>query len=171
MLMCAEKQKPSSPTETAIQSRAINVLVVHSDESLRQFLNSLLGRAGYHVRLAGNAVGASMLILEMAPDVMIVDVDQQGMDALKFVAGIRGGKTIPFFPVIFLTENMDVAPRAQELGGECVLKPVRAETLLATVSSCSLIRYPQLRIAQPTPSLAKASDEYFRRASRAQVLQ
>jgi two-component system phosphate regulon response regulator PhoB len=157
--------------ETVLRRRTVDVLVAHDDQNLRHFLNAQLWHAGYNVRLAGNAVGASVLILEAAPDVMIVDVEMQGMDVFKFIAGVRGGRTIPFFPVIFVAEDMAAATRVREFGAACLLKPVQADKLLAVVaSSVSAPPPPLLRAAQPASSLAAASEAQLRRGSRAQVL-
>jgi CheY-like chemotaxis protein len=151
------------------QRRTIDVLVALDDQDLRRSVNSQLWLGGYKVRLAGSSAGASALIHDAVPDVMIVDVKMREMDVFKFVGGIRGGRTIPYFPVIFLTGSMDIASRARELGGVCVRKPVQAGKLLATVASSSLIRHPRPQFAQPAPSLMAASNEYFRLVSRAQV--
>jgi len=145
MLACAEKRKPCLPLETGLLSRNVDVLVVHNEERLRQFLNVHLWRAGYHVRMARSAIAASALVLEAAPDVMVLDIDAQGMNCFEFLAGIRADKTIPFFPVIYLTQDMNAASCAHELGAACVRKPIRPGALLATVALSTLIQRPQPR--------------------------
>jgi len=142
MLALTEKRKPSSSPVAAIRSDIVDVLTVHSDEHVRNFLVFHLKRAGYRVRLAEHEIRAWMRVMERAPDVMIMDVDLQGMHCFEFLAGIRADSRIPFFPVLFLTTHMDVAHRARELGAASVLKPVRPEKLLATVAWSKLIRRP-----------------------------
>lgn len=143
MLACAEKRKPYLPPEAALLSRNVDVLVVHNEERLRQFLNVHLWRAGYHVRMARSAIGASALILEAAPDVMVLDIDAQGMNCFEFLSEIRADKAIPFFPVIYLTADMNAASCAHELGAACVRKPVQPGPLLATVALSAMIQRPQ----------------------------
>lgn len=142
MLACAEKRQTSIPPEAALLSRIVDVLVVYGDERLRRFLNVHLWRAGYQVREAKNAVGAGALILESAPDVMVLDLDAQGMHCFEFLAEIRADRAIPYFPVIYLTANMRAAACARELGAACVHKPVQPAKLLATVAMSPLIRRP-----------------------------
>ena len=152
-----------------LQRRTVDILVALDDQDLRRFIDAQLWLAGYKVRVAGSSAGASALIHDAVPDVMIVDVKMREMNVFKFIAGIRGGRTIPYFPVIFLTGNMDIVIHARELGGVCIRKPVQAGKLLATVASSSLIRHPRSQFAQPAPPLVAASNEYSRLFSRAQV--
>lgn len=148
MLACAEKRKPFLPPESALLSRNLDVLVVHSEERIRQFLNVHLWRAGYHVRMAQDAIAAGALILEAAPDVMVLDTDAQGMDCFDFLAGVRADKAIPFFPVIYLTADMNAAGSAHDLGAACVQKPVQPGKLLATIALSALIQRPPARTAR-----------------------
>jgi DNA-binding response OmpR family regulator len=164
------------PPEAVLRSGTVDVLVLHDDECLRQLLNLHLWHAGYDVRLAGNAVDASALILEAAPDVMVLDVNTQGMDGFDFLAGVRADRTIPFFPAVFLTDEMGsaTAARARGLGATCLLKPVQGDKLLATIALSALIQRPQLRgdAARSDLSPAGATEALFRfrRVSRAHDL-
>jgi DNA-binding response OmpR family regulator len=142
MLAYAEKRKPPIPPEAALFSRRVDVLAVYDEDLLGQFLNNHLSKAGYHVRVARNTVAASARILEAAPDVMIMDLDSRGIKCFEFLSGIRAEGAIPFFPVIYLTADMNAAGHAHELGGACVRKPIQARKLLATVAFSSLIRRP-----------------------------
>jgi len=156
--------------EGAACRRTVDVLVAKGDEELRRSLGTGLNDAGYNVRFAGNAVGASLLIFESAPGAMVVDAEMRGMDVFKFIAAIRSARTIPYFPVIFLTERPEDAIRARELGAACVVKPVQIDRLLAGISSNVSAPPPVLRVPRPVLPLAKASDAHFRRAAHAQVL-
>ena len=142
MLACAENRKPKLPPEASLQSRSLDVLVLQHEDRLRQFLNVHLWRAGYHVRVAGSALAASALILDAAPDVLVMDIDMPGMHCFEFLAGIRADRAIPFFPVIYLTADMNAASCAHELGAACVRKPVQPGALLATVALSTMIQRP-----------------------------
>jgi len=142
MLACAEQRKPYLPPEANLLSRNVDVLVIHDDAWLRHFLNIHLWRAGYQVRMARNAIDASALVIEAAPDVMVLDLDAPGMKCFEFLAGIRAVRTIPFFPLVFLTADVTAAVSVSELGAAYVQKPVRPERLLATVALSTLMRRP-----------------------------
>jgi len=143
MLACAERRKPTLPPEADLLSRNVDVLVVHDDAWLRKFLNSHLWRAGYRVRMARGAIDACGRIAEAAPDVMILDLDAPGMRCFEFLAAIRADRSIPFFPLVFLTSDWNAATSVHELGAACVHKPVQPESLLANVALSTLMRRPQ----------------------------
>jgi|SRR6185436_6299802 DNA-binding response OmpR family regulator len=134
MLARAEKRQPPLPPEEILQSRNVNVLVLHDDEPLRQFLDLHLTHAGYQVRVASDSVGASELVFENAPDVMVLDIDMPGVHCFEFLAEIRAEKTIPYFPVVYLTSDVMAATYACQLGAGCVHKPIQPSRLLATIA-------------------------------------
>jgi DNA-binding response OmpR family regulator len=134
MLAHAEKRKPALPPEEIQQSRHLDVLVVHNDEPLRQFLDLHLRHAGYQVRVAGDSIGASELVFENAPDVMVLDIDMPGVHCFEFLAEIRAERAIPYFPVVYLTSDAAAAAYAFQLGAGCVHKPIQPSKLLATIA-------------------------------------
>jgi len=152
MLACAEKRTPYLPPDANLLSRNVDILVVHNDAWLRHFLNVHLWRAGYHVRLARSAIDAGGLIAEAAPDVMVLDLDAQGMHCFEFLAGIRADRTIPFFPLVFLTADVNAARCVLELGAACVHKPVQPERLLATVALSTQMQRPHAAAVRRIPS-------------------
>jgi adenylate cyclase len=126
--------------------------VVNDDAWLRKFLNGLLWRAGYRVRMARGAIDASGLIADSAPDVMVLDLDAPGMHCFEFLAGIRTDRSIPFFPLVFLTADLNAVTSVHELGAACVHKPVRPERLLATIALSTLMRRTQAPFVRGIPS-------------------
>jgi adenylate cyclase len=148
MLARAEKRQPSIAREPEILYRILDVLVVHNDGHLRQFLDFHLRRGGYRVRQADNEFGAIARILDAVPHVMVLDLDAREMKCFEFLAGIRADRTIPFFPVIYLTADTSAANCVAELGAACVHKPVQPAKLLATVALSSFIQRPHSPAAQ-----------------------
>jgi len=95
----------------------------------------MLKAAGYNVRVAEDAIAAGYMVLDEAPDLIICDVNMPYMDGFEFVAALKADSTLPYIPVIFLTSREDGDLRGKELGAVAYLiKPVRAETLLAVVA-------------------------------------
>jgi len=152
MLACAERRKPNLPPEADLLSRNVDVLVVQDDAWMRKFLNGHLWRAGYQVRMARGAIDASGRIAEAAPDVMILDLDAPGMNCFEFLAGIRADRSIPFFPLVFLTADVNAVASVHELGAACVHKPVQPERLLATVALSTFMRRAQAPFVRGIPS-------------------
>ncbi|HYG54830.1 MAG TPA: response regulator [Burkholderiales bacterium] len=112
-----------------------HILVVDDDESIRELLRLHLGSAGYDVDVAEDAIVAGYKVLRRAPDLIIADVNMPHMDGFEFVAALKGDKSLPYIPVIFLTSVDDADHRGKELGAVgYIVKPVRADRLLALVA-------------------------------------
>jgi len=152
MLACAERRKPTLPPEAGLLSRNVDVLVVHDDAWLRKFLNGHLWRAGYVVRMARSAIDAGACIAESAPDVLVLDLDAPGLHCFEFLAGIRADRSIPYFPLVFLTADVNAARCVHELGAAYLHKPVQPERLLATVAQSTLMRHTRAPVMRVIPS-------------------
>jgi two-component system chemotaxis response regulator CheY len=114
---------------------AAKILVVDDDESIRELLRLHLSGAGYEVTVAADAISAGYLILRSRPDLIITDVAMPHMDGFEFVAALKGDRSIPDIPVVFLTSVEDGDHRGKELGAVgYITKPVRADRLLSLVA-------------------------------------
>ncbi len=114
---------------------AAHILVVDDDESIRELLRLHLSSAGYDVETAEDAIVAGYKVLRRAPDLIIADVNMPHMSGFEFVAALKGDKSLPYIPVIFLTSMDDGDHRGKELGAVgYILKPVRSDRLLALVA-------------------------------------
>ena len=114
---------------------AAKILVVDDDESIRELLRLHLSAAGYEVRVADDAIAAGYEVLRAPPDLIICDVNMPHMDGFEFVAALKGDKTVPDIPVIFLTSEDEGDTRGKQVGAVgYVTKPVRADRLLSVVA-------------------------------------
>jgi DNA-binding response OmpR family regulator len=110
------------------------VLVVDDDEDIRHLVRKHLNEAGYDVLLAEDAIVAGPLVVEHAPDLLILDVNMPYMDGFQFAEAIRLDPDIPYIPVIFLTVRDDGRDRAQMLGAVAYIeKPVTGRQLVDIV--------------------------------------
>ncbi|HWA39578.1 MAG TPA: response regulator [Burkholderiales bacterium] len=115
---------------------AAKILVVDDDESIRELLRLHLSGAGYDVDVAPDAISAGYMVLRSRPDLIITDVSMPHMDGFEFIAALKGDKSIPDIPVVFLTSVEDGDHRGKELGAVgYVTKPVRADRLLSLVAA------------------------------------
>jgi two-component system chemotaxis response regulator CheY len=115
---------------------AAKILVVDDDESIRELLRLHLSGAGYDVDVAPDAISAGYMVLRNRPDLIITDVSMPHMDGFEFIAALKGDKSIPDIPVVFLTSVEDGDHRGKELGAVgYVTKPVRADRLLSLVAA------------------------------------
>src|SRR6266851_4794438 len=114
--------------------RRPNVLVVDDDVSMRELLQLHLTNAGYSVALADDAIAAGRMFLGSTPDLLLIDVDMPYMTGLEFVATVFADITVPIIPVVFITAYEQFAQHAEEMGADCLIKPVQVGRLLETVA-------------------------------------
>jgi CheY-like chemotaxis protein len=111
------------------------ILIVDDDPDILSLLRMHLASAGYDVGVAADAIQAGYRVLARVPDLIITDVKMPFMDGFEFVTALKGDRTLPHIPVIFLTSIEDGDHRGKELGAVgYLLKPVRADRLLALVA-------------------------------------
>ncbi|HZQ75182.1 MAG TPA: response regulator [Burkholderiales bacterium] len=115
---------------------AASILVVDDNPNMRQLLDMHLRNAGYDVQVAEDGIAAGYLVLRQAPDLIITDVQMPHMDGFEFIAALRADKTLPRFPVIFLTTMEEGELRGRDLGAVGYhAKPIRLDKLLALVAA------------------------------------
>jgi len=119
------------------------ILVADDDANIRELAALHLRAAGYAVRLAEDGVAAGYAVLESPPDLIVCDNQMPHMTGLEFLAALRADPTIPRMPVLVLSSTDDGADYAQLGVVENLMKPLRADVLLAAVSK-HLPRYSPL---------------------------
>src|ERR1700732_2007406 len=111
-----------------------SILVADDDTAIRTVLNQALSRAGYEVRLTGNAATLWRWVSQGEGDLVITDVvmpDENAFDLLPRIKKMR-----PNLPVIVMSaqNTFMTAIRASERGPyEYVQKPVDMKALIAIV--------------------------------------
>ena len=141
------------------------VLVVEDHAVNRGILEALLDAAGIRVTLAKSAADAFADWSELAsrddlPDLILLDHDLPGDDALAFASRIRNvtGASTP--PMILLTSLGSIG-RAEALAGGCaglLTKPVKRDALIEvlaeTIGAAGPAATPSLVLDPPTAALA-----------------
>jgi two-component system nitrogen regulation response regulator GlnG len=111
-----------------------SILVADDDAAIRTVLNQALSRAGYEVRLTGNAATLWRWVSQGDGDLVITDVVMPDENAFDMVPRIR--KTRPDLPVIIMSaqNTFMTAIRASERGAyEYLPKPFDLKELIAIV--------------------------------------
>ena len=112
--------------------------MIDDDSQTRELVAAVLGSSGYEVRGAeGGGPGLSLAAAE-PPDVVLLDVQMPGMDGYEVCRILRQGPKTRQIPVIILTVSDDPAlnRKAYAAGAQaCVLKPFRAEGLIAAIEA------------------------------------
>src|SRR5579884_1072545 len=131
-----------------------SILVADDDTAIRTVLNQALSRAGYEVRLTGNAATLWRWVSQGEGDLVITDVvmpDENAFDLLPRIKKMR-----PNLPVIVMSaqNTFMTAIRASERGAyEYLPKPFDLKELIAIVGRA---------LAEPKerPSAPRGPDEF-----------
>jgi len=117
--------------------RAMRVLVVDDERSMREFLEILLKRDGYEVITAPNGARAVELFREAPTDIVLTDLKMPGMTGLEVLEQVK--KLRPATEVIVFTayQTVETAIEAMQKGAfHYVSKPFNNEELKLTLKKC-----------------------------------
>jgi putative two-component system response regulator len=129
---------PSPETITHIGPATPTVLVVEDDPSNRALLTALLERAGYRAVTANDGPSGLAAALEIAPDLLLLDVGLPGMDGLEMCRRLRADPRTVTLPVVLLTgrTSVDDVVAGLDAGADDFLaKPFHEAELLARLRS------------------------------------
>ncbi|MDM5176340.1 response regulator [Massilia sp. CCM 8695] len=116
------------PTSAPVVKRRI--LIVDDDPLLLQFLNEVIGHAGYDTVTASSGEEALREIAAGEPDMALLDITMPGMTGLELAHHLKTHTTVPFMflSAIGDSESSKQAAAYGALG--YLVKPVDAERLM-----------------------------------------
>jgi putative two-component system response regulator len=129
---------PSPELPITREPTAATVLVVEDDLANRVLLTRLLERAGYRPITADDGPSGLAAALELAPDVVLLDVGLPGMDGLEVCRRLRADPRTVALPVVLLTgrTSVDDVVAGLDAGADDFLaKPFQEAELLARLRS------------------------------------
>jgi chemosensory pili system protein ChpA (sensor histidine kinase/response regulator) len=127
---------PAQPVQAApvvAPVRAGLVMVVDDSLTVRKITSRLLAREGYHVRLAKDGVDALEQLIDIVPDVMLVDIEMPRMDGFDLTRNVRADERLKKIPIVMITSRIADKHRnyARDIGVNHYLgKPYDEEELL-----------------------------------------
>ena len=109
------------------------VLIVESDEMIRQVMRRVLVLHGYAVHEAPSGQDGLQRLAEIRPDLVVVDVSLPGKDGLTLIREMRSLENQP--PIVALAKlGNRTLEEALSLGADRVVgKPFRLKTFLTIV--------------------------------------
>ena len=126
-------------TPVATPGAAAAVMVVDDSLTVRKISGRLLARHGYHVLTAKDGVDALEQLVDVMPDVMLLDIEMPRMDGFELARNVRGDKRLRHIPIIMITSRTADKHRlhAEEIGVNHYLgKPYDEDDLLARIREC-----------------------------------
>jgi two-component system response regulator PilR (NtrC family) len=116
--------------------RTGSVLVIDDEEIMREILETLLAREGYHVRLAASGAEGLELARSTPFDAAIVDVMMPGMDGIATLDELK--KVDEDLPVLMITAfaSVETAIAAMKRGAfDYITKPFKNDEVLVVVKN------------------------------------
>jgi chemosensory pili system protein ChpA (sensor histidine kinase/response regulator) len=122
----------------AASARLPTVMVVDDSLTVRKIAGRLLSREGYQVMTAKDGVDALEQLLDVVPEVMLVDIEMPRMDGFDLTRNIRADARLKDVPIIMITSRIAEKHRAYafEVGVNDYLgKPYQEDELLRLVAA------------------------------------
>ncbi len=114
---------------------AHSILVVDDDPHIREVVCFALGKAGMTARAAEDGAAALRMVGDVAPDLIVLDINMPEMDGLELCRTLRRDSEVP---ILFLSSRDDEIDRVLglELGADdYVTKPFSPRELVARINA------------------------------------
>ena len=114
------------------------IIVIEDEQDIATLVMTKFRNAGHDVEHASDGEAGLKLVLERAPDLVLLDVMMPGMDGYAVCQAIRGqfgSATLPI--IVLLSARSQVADRQRGLDAGCddyIVKPFKPAELLARVT-------------------------------------
>jgi CheY-like chemotaxis protein len=161
LAVATSRRRKDEPTSPAIGAP---VLIVDDQAPLREFIGSILVKAGYKVTLASNGAEAVTAVRDESYHLVLMDIHMPGMSGLVATQKIRKLKgprsQIPIVAVSGSVPLQHVQSLIAAGMNDYLRKPFKTSDLLKTVESWSSV--PSNTVAAPSTT---SSDETMERAA------
>lgn len=123
----------------AIESRQnkIRVLIVEDDFTLRSMLALLMQSQGYEVFQEENGGAAVQKVLDLRPDLILLDVNLPGMKGTEICGKVKSDARVKDIPILMMTgEFRETEDKVKGFGlgaDDYIVKPVDISILIARV--------------------------------------
>ncbi|HLK65280.1 MAG TPA: response regulator [Bryobacteraceae bacterium] len=109
------------------------VLIIDDDPTVRELMQSFLGKEGYRVECATGGEEGLKRAHELHPDVITLDVAMPRMDGWSVLSALKADPGLHDIPVIMLT-MVDNKSMGYALGAaEYMMKPINRERLISVI--------------------------------------
>lgn len=127
---------PNDDVGHMAQSPVTTILVVDDSVTVRKVTSRVLEREGFRVITAKDGIDAMRVLQDIAPDLMLLDVEMPRMDGFEVARQVRSSARLKALPIVMITSRTGDKHREKALaaGVNTYLgKPYQEEALLATI--------------------------------------
>jgi chemosensory pili system protein ChpA (sensor histidine kinase/response regulator) len=113
------------------------IMVVDDSITIRKVTARMLERNGIHVLLAKDGIDATNQLIDIKPDLMLLDIEMPRMDGFELATYIRNDERLKDLPIIMITSRTGEKhkEKALEIGVNQYLgKPYQEEELLKNIN-------------------------------------
>ena len=109
------------------------ILVVEDDQSIANFVQTILEASGYQVLTAQRCRQGLLVLTSHVPDLVVLDLGLPDMDGEEFIRIVRKDSTVPIIVLSAHTEESDKVTALDLGANDYITKPFGTAELLARV--------------------------------------
>ncbi len=113
----------------------MHILIVEDEPVIRQEMKLLLENALYQATALEEFEDVAAEVLDIAPDLVLLDVNLPGEAGFDVCAKIRSASDVPIIFVTSRTDSMDELTGLMKGGDDYITKPFQAPILLAHIAA------------------------------------
>jgi two-component system cell cycle sensor histidine kinase/response regulator CckA len=138
------------------------ILVVDDAPEALEVLSLILANAGYAVQLADSGEKALELIAICQPDLILLDIQLQGIDGLEVCRLLKASSTTADIPVVLISGFTDSGKRVEGLqigASDYINKPYQMEELRSRIKLQLSLRTNSMLLQKQTNKLREANQK------------
>lgn len=113
----------------------MHIVIIEDEQGIRQELSQLLRDALYEVTAIENFEQLSEKVLELQPDLVLLDLNLPGISGFEVCGEIRKHSEVPIIFVTSRTDAMDELTGMVKGGDDYITKPFYPPVLLAHIEA------------------------------------
>lgn len=124
------------------------VVIIEDDQRIRELMARVLAEKGYEVEGAGTALDGLQRIVQLSPDVVVLDMGLPDLDGAELLKMIRAVTDVPVVVATARSEDRDVIRTLDAGADDYLVKPFSVEQLEARVRA--VLRRSSNEAVQPS---------------------
>lgn len=128
----------ATPESTERAEGPVKIMVCDDSVTVRKVTSRFLSRQGMDVLLAKDGADAMSQLLDVVPDLILLDIEMPRMDGFEVASRVRHDERLKHIPIVMITSRTGAKHRERALSigvNEYVGKPFQEARLLESIQS------------------------------------